>query len=253
MRELETLPRAALITGGAKRIGRALVDALRADGWRVALHYRSETPELAGLDTPLLQADLSREAEVQTLIDRARDAVGPLGLLVNNASAFTYDSWQSADRESWDEHMEINLRAPFLLSQGFARQLPQDAQGLIVNLLDQRVWNFTPHFMTYTLSKAALWTLTQTLALALAPRIRVNGIAPGPTLPSSRQSDASFLAQVKGTALERAANPEDIATALRFLINARATTGIMLPVDAGQHLNWAPVSPQRNADAAASE
>src|SRR5581483_12402398 len=141
------------------------------------------------------QADLTREAEVERIVPAATKALGPLTCLVNNASAFEMDKVETVTRESWDRHIETNLRAPLVLSQAFARQLPAEAEGNIVNMLDQRVWKLTPYFLSYTVAKMGLWTLTRTLALALAPRIRVNGIGPGPTMPSPRQSAEQFAAQ----------------------------------------------------------
>ncbi len=241
-------PRAALVTGAGKRIGRALALALAADGWALALHYRGAEAEAESLRREIeaaggravtLQADLAREAETARLIESAGAALGPLGCLVNNASAFEHDGVDSATRESWDQHLEPNLRAPFLLSQGFARQLPAESGGAIVNLLDQRVWNLTPHFVSYTLSKAGLWTLTQTLALALAPRIRVNAVGPGPCLPSPRQSDAEFERQCALMPLGRGTTPEEVAAALRFILSMPAMTGQMIALDGGQHLGWA--------------
>jgi NAD(P)-dependent dehydrogenase (short-subunit alcohol dehydrogenase family) len=166
-------------------------------------------------------------------------ALGPLGCLVNNASVFENDTAATADRASWDAHIEVNLRAPFVLMQGFAAQLPETASGAIVNLLDQRVWSLTPYFVSYTVSKAALWTLTQTMALALAPRIRVNGIGPGPTLPSPRQSAAQFERQCAALPLRRGTTPDEIAAAIRFILAAPAMTGQMIALDGGQHLGWA--------------
>lgn len=245
----ETLPRAVLVTGAAKRIGRVIAETLAADGWAVAVHYHGsaadaeavvESIRAGGGTAEAVQADLGREAEVTGLVGRAVAALGrPLGALVNNASVFDYDSWDSADRASWDRHMETNLRAPFVLTQAFARQLPADADGAVVNIIDERVWNLTPHFVSYTLSKAGLWTLTQTLALALAPRIRVNGIGPGPTLPSSRQTQAQFDAQAAAMPLGRGTSPAEIADAVRFLLAAPAMTGQMIALDGGQHLGWA--------------
>ena len=173
-------------------------------------------------------------------IARAAEALGPLDCLVNNASRFDYDAVDSVTRESWDSHMETNLRAPFVLTQRFAATLPEAAHGNVINLLDQRVWNLTPHFMSYTLSKAGLWTLTRTLALALAPRIRVNAIGPGPTLPSARQTEEQFRRQAESTPLGRAATPEEICAAIRFILAAPAMTGQMIGLDGGQHLGWAP-------------
>lgn len=176
------IPRVALVTGGARRIGRHIVHALATQGFSVAIHYRRGRDEaealLAELAVPgcVIHADLADEKQVIPLVRSARERLGPVGVLVNNASVFERDEWRDATRESWDRHLEPNLRAPFVLMQQFAEQLPEEAQGVIVNMLDQRVWNLTPHFMSYTVSKAALWTLTQTLALAFAPRICVNAI-----------------------------------------------------------------------------
>lgn len=242
------LPRAALITGGGRRIGRAIALDLARQGFAVALHCHSSRPsaeEVAaailaeGGRAVVLPADLAREEDTAKLVERAEQAIGPLGLLVNNASAFERDEALDATRQGWDLHMEVNLRAPFVLIQHFARRLPPQAEGLVVNLLDQRVWSLTPHFTTYTLSKAGLWALTQTLALALAPRIRVVGIGPGPALPSVRQTEAQFAAQVTALPLERGTSPEEICAALRFLLAARSVTGQMIALDGGQHLGWA--------------
>src|SRR5439155_19458532 len=162
-----------------------------------------------------------------------------IGVLVNNASIFANDTMTTATRESWDAHLAINLRAPFMLGQEFAARLPPDAGGVIINLLDERVWNLTPYFVSYTVSKTALWTLTRTMALALAPRIRVNGIGPGPTLPSPRQSPEQFLARCHSLPLRRGTSPGEIAAALRFILAAPAMTGQMIALDGGEHLGWA--------------
>lgn len=239
---------AALVTGGAKRIGRAIAHDLAAQGWAVAIHYghsRSEAESLAaeiraaGGRAAALGAELARESEVQTLLPRAAAELGPLTCLVNNASVFEMDKVDTATRESWDRHIETNLRAPLVLSQAFARQLPEGAAGNIVNLLDQRVWKLTPFFLSYTVAKSGLWTLTQTLALALAPRIRVNGIGPGPTLPSTRQSDEQFRRQQEALPLRRGATPEEIAGAVRFILASPSFTGQMIALDGGEHLGWA--------------
>ncbi len=245
----EQLYKTALITGAAHRIGRAMALALAKDGWTVAVHYlRSAEAALAVVDDIALaggngvtvQCDLADENDVLTLVPRAVEALGPLGLLVNNASIFEFDSALTATRGSWDAHMETNLRAPFVLTQSFAAQLPEDATGSVVNIIDQRVWNLTPHFTTYTLSKAGLWTLTQTLALALAPRIRVNAIGPGPTLPSPRQTAEQFARQCAAMPLRRGTSPEEIGEALRFILSAPAMTGQLIALDGGQHLCWSP-------------
>jgi len=242
------IPRAALVTGAGKRIGRALALALAQDGYAVALHYQRSRDEAeavaaeikkAGGKAVTIAADLAVEAEVVALAAQAAKAFGPLGVLVNNASPFERDEALTVTRDSWDTHMEANLRAPFVLSQALARGLPADAGGAIVNMLDQRVWNLTPHFVSYTLSKAGLWTLTQTLAMALAPRIRVNGIGPGPTLPSPRQSAEQFARQVGSVPLQRGPSLDEMTTALRFILATPSLTGQMIALDGGQHLNWA--------------
>jgi len=244
----DNIPRVALVTGAAHRIGRAIALDLAAQGFDIAIHYNRSgdaaedlAGEIRGLGrkAATLAADLAREEETSTLIARAGKALGPVGLLVNNASRFEFDVWDKATRESWDVHMETNLRAPFLLSQDMARALPEGAEGVIVNLLDQRVWNLTPYFVSYTLSKAGLWTLTQTLALALAPRIRVNAIGPGPTLKSERQNEDHFRMQWDATPLQHGATPEEIAAGIRFILSAPSMTGQMIALDGGEHLGWA--------------
>jgi NAD(P)-dependent dehydrogenase (short-subunit alcohol dehydrogenase family) len=244
-------PKAALVTGGGRRIGRAIALMLGAEGWAVAVHYHRSRGEAeavaqeiaaAGGRAVAIAADLTQEAEVETLLPRAAEALGPLGLLVNNAAVFENDTPLGVTRASWDRHLETNLRAPFVLMQHFARALPASAEGAIVNILDERVWSLTPYFVSYTVSKAALWSLTQSLALALAPRIRVNGIGPGPTLPSTRQSEAQFRRQQATMPLQRGTTPEEIAAAVRFILSAPAMTGQMIALDGGQHLGWAQAS-----------
>lgn len=237
----------ALITGAAQRIGRAIALDLGRGGWTVAVHYNRSADaaadvvaeiKAAGGRAAAFQADLAQEDQMQTLLPAVVGKLGPVGCLVNNASLFDYDSAASATRESWDRHMEVNLRAPFVLSQAMARLLPAEALGAVVNIIDERVWNLTPHFVTYTLSKAGLWTMTQTLALALAPRIRVNGIGPGPTLANHRQSEEQFRRQCESMPLERGTTPEEICDAVRFILGAPAMTGQMIALDGGQHLGW---------------
>ena len=244
----DSYPRAALVTGAATRIGRSIALALAQDGWAIAVHYgqSSEAAEALvaeitanGGQAVALQADLAREAEVATLVPRAVESLGPLGCLVNNAATYRLDQVDDATRESWDHHLEPNLRAPFVLTQAFAQALPADQGGAVINILDQRVWSLTPYFVSYTLAKAGLWTLTRTLAMALAPRIRVNAIGPGPVLPSPRQSQEQFDRQCAAMPLGRGAEPEEIAAAVRFLLSARAMTGQMIALDGGQHLGWA--------------
>jgi NAD(P)-dependent dehydrogenase (short-subunit alcohol dehydrogenase family) len=241
--------RVALVTGAAQRIGRGIALALAADGWAVAVHYHTSraaaeavVAEITGTGgrAVALAADLRDEAAVRQLVGRAAAALGPLTCLVNNASVFENDTAQTATRESWDLHLETNLRAPFVLIQDFAAQVPAAAEdGVVINLLDERVWKLTPYFISYTLSKAALWTLTQTLALALAPRIRVNGIGPGPALPSPRQTPEQFARQCAQVPLRHGTTPAEIVAAVRFIIAARSMTGQMIALDGGQHLGWA--------------
>lgn len=245
-------PKTVLVTGGAHRIGRALALDLAAQGWAVAIHYHSSieaADEIVGAiaaqggQAQAFAANLMDDAETEALFTTVHQAMGPVTALINNASTFEKDHLETATRDSWDLHMQVNLRAPFILSQGFAKALvAADLQGTIINIIDQRVWNLPPDFTTYTLSKAGLWTLTQTLALALAPRIRVNAIGPGPTLPSARQTEADFAHQYSKMPLQRPASPEQICSALRYLLDAPAVTGQMIAVDGGQHLCWAPES-----------
>ncbi len=237
----------ALITGAARRIGRALALRAQAAGYDVAIHARGIGDDTQGLADELkafgghasvVTGDLTDVADVSSLVDRATGAVGPLTLLVNNASLFEDDRIETLTPESWDAHMGANLRAPILLTQAFAARLPAGRDGLVVNILDQRVLRPTPQFFSYALSKAGLWQATRMLAQALAPRVRVNGIGPGPTLASIHQSADDFAAEIAGLPLERGASPEEIADALAYLIDARAVTGQMIAVDGGQHLAW---------------
>lgn len=241
-------PRRALVTGAGARLGKAMAEALGEAGWSVAVHYRSsrdgadataETIRAAGGNAELVQADLSKEEETATLERAAQEALGgPLTLLVNSASTFRDDSAIEHTRQNWDFHMGPNLRAPILLAQHFARALPQDEAGLIVNMVDMRVRKLNPLFFTYTLSKAALWTATQTLAQALAPNIRVNAIAPGPTLENVHQAPGEFEAEKSATLTQQGSNPGEIVKTLKYLIEADSITGQMIASDGGQHLMW---------------
>lgn len=237
---------AALVTGGAKRIGRVLAAAAAEAGFDVALHVRSigDDAEAAagevrghGRKAAILACDLRKESETVALVGQAEAELGPVTLLVNCASVFEHDAFSDMNRASWDLHMETNLRAPLVLAQAFARRLPVDREGLIVNVLDQRVLRPAADFFSYSLSKSALWDATRMLAQALGPRIRVNGIGPGPTLASIHQDDAAFEAEARATLLQRPVDPGDIGGALRYLIDARAVTGQMIAVDSGQHLS----------------
>lgn len=240
-------PKTALVTGAAKRLGRAIALDLARHGWNIAIHYNSSEKEArateadartAGVKVALLKADLAREAETAGLVARAVKELGPLSALINSASIFENDDWYSADRVSWDKHMETNLRAPFVLSQDFSRQVPRDGTGAIVNLIDQRVLKPTPQFISYSVSKAALFWLNTTLAQALAPRVRVNAVGPGPVMRNERQSVADFSRQREATILGHGAEPQDVCEAVRYLIEAPSVTGQMIAVDGGQHLIW---------------
>jgi NAD(P)-dependent dehydrogenase (short-subunit alcohol dehydrogenase family) len=237
------------VTGAAKRIGRAIALGLAEAGFDVAVHHGSSLAEAEevvaairalGRQAVALRADLSREAEVESLVPDATAKLGPVGVLVNNASRFERDEWDDATREGWDAHLEPNLRAPFVLTQAMALALPEGAEGAVVNMLDQRVLSLTPHFVSYTISKAGLWAMTQSLALALAPRIRVNGIGPGPTLPSTRQTEAQFRAQCESTPMRRGSSPEEVVRAVMAILSLPAMTGQMIALDGGQHLQWSP-------------
>ena len=247
----------ALVTGAARRLGRAMALDLAARGFDVAVHYASSADAAMqvvreihdmGRRAIALQADLLDEGETAALVGRAAEGLGgPLDLLVNNASIFEHDDIETATRESWDRHLGSNLRAPFVLTQHFARHAPAPildaagepvAQALVVNMIDQRVLKPTPEFMTYTIAKMGLWAFTRTAAQALAPRVRVNAIGPGPTLIGARQSPEHFARQRGATILKRGADPHDITAALGFLIEARATTGQLILTDGGQHLGW---------------
>lgn len=246
----ESIPRRALVTGGARRLGRAMALALAEAGFDVAIHYAASAAaaeatvadiRALGRHAVALRADLAVEAEVTGLMPAVHAALGgPIGVLVNNASTFERDEWHDATRASWDQHLEPNLRAPFVLTQAMARSLPAEAEAVVVNMLDQRVWALTPHFVSYTVSKAALWALTQSLALALAPRIRVNGIGPGPALPSPRQTQAQFDRQAASVPLHRGTGAEEVARALLAILSLPAMTGQMIALDGGQHLQWSP-------------
>jgi len=247
----------ALVTGAGRRLGRSMALYLAQRGFDLALHYatsRDEAEALAkdirdmGRKAVALRADLLIESQVEKLVaTAAQGLVGPLTVLVNNASIFEYDSFETATRKSWDRHIESNLRAPFVLSQAFAAQAPKavmdeagepEAQALIVNMIDQRVHKLTPEHFSYTIAKMGLWAMTRTAAQALAPHVRVNGIGPGPTLQGARQSSELFTKQRQSTLLQRGAHPKDITAALGYFLDAPSVTGQMIAVDGGQHLAW---------------
>lgn len=248
---------AALVTGGAQRLGAAMVRELARRGLAVAIHChesRAEADALVddlraeGVETAVVVADLLDRDATAALVPAAAAALGrPLSVLVNNASIFEFDTFETATWESWDRHIGSNLRAPFELIQAFARQAPKAvagsdgepvAQAVVVNMLDQRVRKLTPLFTTYTIAKMGLWALTRTAAQGLAPDVRVMGIGPGPTLKGARQSEAHFAAQRAATVLGRGADPREIAATLGFILDSPSLTGQVLIVDGGQHLAW---------------
>lgn len=238
----------ALVTGAGQRLGQAMARALGEAGYTVAVHYNHSVDGAnatrdailkAGGQAVCVQADLSDEASTATLVSKAQAALGGhLGVLINNASVFEDDDAKTHTRDSWDLHMDVNLRAPVKLTQDFAAALPESARGTVINMIDQRVWKLNPNFFTYTLSKSSLWSVTKTLAQALAPSVRVNGIGPGPTLQNVRQQSSDFEQQVKSTLTQRGATLEEIVKAMFFLLEADAVTGQMIAVDGGQHLIW---------------
>lgn len=236
-----------LVTGGARRIGKAIVEDLAAHGFPVAIHCNRSVDEGQALADAIIarggtacvvQADLTSEQDVRGLIAKAGQQLGPIRLLVNNASLFEDDRVGDLDMVLWDRHFAIHLKAPVILSEAMAKDLPEGTDGLIVNVIDQRVWKLNPNFFSYTLSKTALWNATRTLAQALAPRIRVNAIAPGPTLPSERQRPGDFERQVSKVALQRAPELPEFGRTVRYFWENRSITGQMIALDGGQHLAW---------------
>lgn len=222
--------------------------AMATDGWAVGVHCRVSEAEAAktvsaireqGGTAAMLVADLADDLAISRLIP---DTVGQLGhvtCLVNNASIFEEDRLETITPDSFDRHLSVNLRAPMFLSQAFAHELPAGEKGNIINILDQRVWNLTPYFTSYTISKAGLWSVTKIAAMALAPDVRVNAIGPGPTLPSPRQTEEQFRHQFRALPLRRQVGIEEIASAVRFILAAPSMTGQMIALDSGQHLGWA--------------
>lgn len=238
-------PGTVLITGAAKRIGRAIASDLARNGWKVAINYRNSKNEAESLVKEIvasggkaiaLRGDLASASDVDALIPSCAQALGPPCCLINNASEFHPDTLQTLTRESWHVHLDINLKAPVFLAQAMAEHLDENCEGNVINIIDQRVWNLKPDFFSYTISKAGLWTATRTLAQALAPRIRVNAIAPGPVLQSIHQTDEDFAAESASTLMGRGPSLEEITAAVRFILATPAMTGQMIALDGGQHL-----------------
>jgi NAD(P)-dependent dehydrogenase (short-subunit alcohol dehydrogenase family) len=244
--DTKSAPRTALVTGASRRIGAAIALALARAGYAVVLHANNSREDAerlaatikgAGGRAGVVLADFADHEAVRGLVPAAT-AFGKLTLLVNNAGEFEPDDIETLSDARFQRAIAVNLAAPLFLSQAFAAQAPVGVDASIVNILDQRVVKPTPRFLSYTLSKSALYIATSTLAQALAPNLRVNAVAPGPTLPSPRQTDAQFAAQVETLPLRRGPRPEDIAAAVLYLAQAKNVTGVTLPVDGGQHLSW---------------
>jgi NAD(P)-dependent dehydrogenase (short-subunit alcohol dehydrogenase family) len=237
----------ALVTGGARRIGRAIVEDLARHGFGVAIHCnrsRADAEALAGEiagrggRAAVIDADLADPVALETVVERAEQALGPLSILVNNASMFESDTAADFDWQVWDRHFAVHVKAPAALTRAFAATCAGARDGLVVNIVDQRVWRPTPRFFSYSLSKSALWTATRTMAQTFAPNVRVNGIGPGPTLASARQDPTAFAAQVEGVLLDRGPALEEFGATIRYLWQARSVTGQMIALDGGQHLAW---------------
>lgn len=236
---------AALVTGGARRIGAHLVRALAEHGYAVAIHHRASVADAEALAAEIegaggraapLQADLGDPAQVETLVAAAHAALGPVTVLVNNAATFERDRATDFAVEQWDRQLAINLRAPVVLAREFVRRLPSDANGLVVNLLDERIATPSRGYFSYSMSKLALAAATELLAKALAPRVRVNGIAPGLSLISGDQTEEDFRRLVDRTPLGKGSSPDAIAQALLYLLQADVVTGQILFVDGGRRL-----------------
>jgi NAD(P)-dependent dehydrogenase (short-subunit alcohol dehydrogenase family) len=237
----------AVITGGSSRIGRAMAEDLAGHGWSLVLHAHShpeKAEELAkeirsrGGKAEVLTADLTDIAELRDFLAKAAKCFGAPSVLINNASIFEDDAVGELNPARYDAHFNIHTRAPVFLAEDFARQLPEGRKGLIVNVIDQRVWKLTPQAFSYTLSKAALWSATQTLAQALAPRIRVNAVGPGPSFRNIRQSEEEFDKQWRSVPLGKGPSPADFGQTVRFLWECESITGQMIAIDGGQHLAW---------------
>ena len=244
---IDATRRVVVVTGAARRLGWAIARDFGARGWAVALHVHRADAEVSRLvdeigslggAAKIFVADLADIRAVVELVPAVSGALGAPSCLINNASVFDYDDVSTLTPELWDRHFSVNLKAPVFLAKGLAAQLPLQASGVVINIIDQRVWKPTPHFMSYAGSKAALWAMTQTLAQGLAPRVRVNAIGPGPMLRSVHQTQAEFAAQVAATPLERGTSPDEINAAIRFILDAPAMTGQMIALDGGQHLAW---------------
>ena len=244
----------ALVTGGSQRIGKAICEKIAEKGWNVAIHFNKSSNKVISLKKKLekfgvkcvsIKADLSKENEIKNLFSEAQRKIGKINCLINNASTFELDSIDTIKKKDWDYHLNVNVWAPIFLIKQLKKNLPKNVDGNIINIIDQRVLNLTPFFTTYTFTKSGLWILTKTLAMALAPRIRVNAVGPGPTLSSKRQSEKQFKKQWKSMPLKKKIDPTEIADAVLFILQSKSLTGQIIPVDAGQHLGWAQSNNQK--------
>jgi len=236
-----------LITGAATRVGKAIALHFAERGWNIGLHYfRSSSKakklkkiiEQKWVKVALIKADLKNPKQTEKIIPFARKKLGTIDCLVNNAALFEKDDIANFTTKSWNDHLNINLLAPTILTKQFAKQASKKSISNIINIIDQRVFKLTPIFMSYTLSKSALHTLTKTMAMRLGPNIKVNGIAPGPTIKSKRQTSKHFNKQAKSTLLKKAVGTKDICDTVDFFINNNSITGQVIAVDSGQNLNW---------------
>lgn len=240
-------PRTAIVTGGARRIGRAIVEDLVRNGWRVAIHCnrsREEAEAFAaaingdGGAAAVVVGDLADPDGIASILPAAIAALGPVDLLVNNASIFERDEAAALDLAVMERHLRVNLTAPCLLASAFVEALPAGIGGQVINIIDQRVWKPTPQFFSYTMAKSALWAATRTMAQALAPRIRVNAIGPGPTLANVRQAPEDFARQAGAVLLRAGPELAEFGRTIRFLVETPSITGQMIALDGGQHLAW---------------
>ena len=240
-------PGVAIVTGGSKRIGKSIVKKLSFLGWKVIIHYNSNKNDALSLQkeiqkkggaASIIKANLNSSKATEELISKSEKKFGKLTLLVNNASIFENDSVHSLTIDTWDIHNNVNTRAPLLLSQSFAKLLPKKEPGVIINIIDQRVFSPRPDFISYSSSKNSLFWLTKVLAQALSPKIRVCAIGPGPTLKGARQTDNDFKNQSQSVPLGNGSSPEDISQAIEFILNASSFTGQMITLDGGEHLDW---------------
>jgi len=235
-----------LITGAATRVGKSIALHFAERGWNIALHYyrsSSKAKELKKIieknwvKAALIKADLKNPKQTEKIMSLARKKLGAIDCLINNAALFEKDDIANFTTKSWNDHLNINLLAPTILTKEFAKQASKKTVSNIINIIDQRIFNLTPFFMSYTISKSGLQTLTKTMAMRLGPNIKVNAIAPGPTIKSKRQTDRHFRNQVKSTILKKSVKTEDICDAVEFLINNNSITGQIIAVDSGQNLS----------------